>query len=280
MPPALLVAIDIDGTLIKTDGSIAAVDRGAIARARAAGIIVTLATGRLSPDVIPLASELGLDRPLICADGGVIVEPDTSVVLKAFPLPPDFVLATLTFLRDRGLAPFVFTHQAIVGAVEDVRHAPFLSDWTDCIEGHPDLDEFLASASAPDALIMLAVGAEADVREARHSLPDKETGALEVDIFPIRSTKHWALRLVSRDCTKGNGLAHLATQLGLEPDDVAAIGDWYNDISMLDWAGHSFAMGHAPDDVRDAAEHCLTATADTGGGVAEMIDHLLDPEQS
>jgi hydroxymethylpyrimidine pyrophosphatase-like HAD family hydrolase len=54
---------------------------------------------------------------------------------------------------------------------------------------------------------------------------------------------------------------------------VATIGDWYNDVSMLEWAGQSFAMGQAPAEVKGAAKHSLRATAETGGAVAE-VTHL------
>jgi hydroxymethylpyrimidine pyrophosphatase-like HAD family hydrolase len=63
----------------------------------------------------------------------------------------------------------------------------------------------------------------------------------------------------------------LVEQLSISANEVATIGDWYNDISMLKWAGHSFAMGQAPEEVKEAAKHSLRATAETGGGVAEVM---------
>src|SRR6185295_4846190 len=70
----------------------------------------------------------------------------------------------------------------------------------------------------------------------------------DVTAYPIRTTVHWVIRLSPGGCNKALGLALLAERLQIAATDVAAVGDWYNDVSMLSWAGHSFAMGQAPDD--------------------------------
>jgi hydroxymethylpyrimidine pyrophosphatase-like HAD family hydrolase len=59
---------------------------------------------------------------------------------------------------------------------------------------------------------------------------------------------------------------------------VAAVGDWFNDVGMFKYSGRSFAMGHAPDYVREAATDLLIATSSTGGGVAEAIRMLISSD--
>ena len=82
------------------------------------------------------------------------------------------------------------------------------------------------------------------------------------------------VRLTPSGCSKALGLAQVARQLSLSANQVATIGDYYNDISMLAWAGWSFAMGQAPPEVKQAAKHALRATAETGGAVAEALLQL------
>jgi len=94
-------------------------------------------------------------------------------------------------------------------------------------------------------------------------------------VFPIRTTDHWVVRLTPGGCSKARGLAEVTEQLSISANEVATIGDWYNDVSMLEWAGHSFAMGQAPEEVKQAAKRSLRATATTGGAVAEVM-HLLN----
>jgi len=69
--------------------------------------------------------------------------------------------------------------------------------------------------------------------------------------------------------SKASGLAHVVDQLGLEPSDVLAIGDGRNDIEMLTWAGRGVAMGHAPDEVKEIADH-VTSSVDEDGAAEEL----------
>src|SRR4051812_39576334 len=106
-PPRLL-AVDLDGTLVRTDGSIHAADRGAILRAREAGADVTLATGRPASLSLALARSLELDTPLVCDDGAALVCPLTGRLCEATPLQDDAVAALLRAMTAHALAPFVF----------------------------------------------------------------------------------------------------------------------------------------------------------------------------
>lgn len=74
---------------------------------------------------------------------------------------------------------------------------------------------------------------------------------------------------------KGTALAELAHSRGLERAEVAAVGDWYNDLPMLRWAHWSFAMGQAPDAIVSAARRKLPSTAATGGAIETLVEELL-----
>ena len=70
-------------------------------------------------------------------------------------------------------------------------------------------------------------------------------------------------------------LARLAARLNIHRDQVAAVGDWFNDVGMFRYAGRSFAMGQAPEVIHREATDRLLATSATGGGIAEAISALL-----
>jgi hydroxymethylpyrimidine pyrophosphatase-like HAD family hydrolase len=70
---------------------------------------------------------------------------------------------------------------------------------------------------------------------------------------------------------KGSALVELCAQAGCSVDDAVAVGDWVNDVPMLEVAGRSFAMGSAPDAVRSAASDVLDSASGAGGGIAEAI---------
>jgi len=269
-----LIAIDVDGTLLRSDGTVADADRAAIAAALEQGVAVTLATGRLSSSAMPFARALALEVPLVCADGAVLFCPTRGIPLSQTPLAVPGLNSLLRCLRDQALAPFVFTHEAVCGAAADFDRFPFVAGWTPVRSPHDDLAVAAASAGVLAPITAIGVGPEATVLQAEKTLRADSAIADDVAVFPIRTTSHWVVRLTPSGCSKALGLARVAQQLAISANEVATIGDWYNDISMLEWAGSSFAMGQAPADVKRAAKSSLRATAETGGAVAEALSLL------
>ena len=270
-----LIAIDVDGTLLRNDGTVAEEDQAAIATARSRGVTVTLATGRLSSSAMPFARALGLEAPLVCADGAVLFCPTRGIPLSQTPLGIPGLTSLLHCLRDQTLAPFVFTHEAVCGAPEDFDRFPFVAGWTPMRAPHADLERAVAAAGTLAPITAIGVGPEAAVLAAETAMRADPAIADEVAVFPIRTTDHWVVRLTPSGCSKALGLAQVARKLAVSAAEVATIGDWYNDISMLEWAGSSFAMGQAPDEVKRSAKRRLRATAETGGAVAEALSQLM-----
>jgi len=269
-----LLALDVDGTLLRSDGTVADADRAAIATALEQGVVVTLATGRLSSAAMPFARALALEAPLVCADGAVLFCPTRNIPLSQTPLAVPGLNSLLRCLRGQALAPFVFTHEAVCGAAADFDRFPFVAGWTPVRAPHDDLEVAVAAAGTLAPITAIGVGPESTVLQAEKVLRADPAIADEVAVFPIRTTAHWVVRLTPSGCSKALGLARVAQQLAISANEVATIGDWYNDISMLEWAGSSFAMGQAPAEVKSAAKRSLDATAETGGAVAEALAAL------
>lgn len=269
-----LVAVDVDGTLLRGDGTIAPEDREAIARARAAGIVVTLATGRLSAGALAVAKTLSLDAPLVCADGAVLFCPRTHQPLDERILARPALMSWLAALRAHDLRPFLFSHGAAHGDRDDAARFPWIAGWTPELDGRDDLDGALAGPRAVRPVTAIGVGPERAARAAEASLLAGRDCTDELAVFAIGDTGHWVLRLTPRGCSKATGLERLAGRLGITAAQVVAIGDYYNDVPMFAWAGHSFAMGHAPPEVAALAKARLRATYETGGAVAEALARL------
>jgi Cof subfamily protein (haloacid dehalogenase superfamily) len=275
-PRVRLLAVDVDGTLLRSNGTVAESDRRAIAGALASGVAITLATGRLSSSALPFARSLSLQVPLVCADGAVLFCPTRAIPLMETPLSAAGLAAFGALLREHRLAPFVFTHEAVYGAARDLARFPFVTGWTDRLVSRAIADPVDPSFPAITAIGVGPAEAASAVQDALRANLDIEE---DVTVFPIRTTRHWVVRLSPGGCTKAVGLARLADQLGIASDEVAAIGDWYNDIPMLAWAGWSFAMGQAPPEVKEVAKRSLRATAETGGAVAEALEWLYHGPQ-
>lgn len=268
--PRALFAVDLDGTLVDREDRIHPRDRRAIAAARARGIAVTIATGRLTSRTHPIARELSLDAPLVCADGGVIAEASPERVLQRRAIAHAQVEAILTAFAAHELSSFVFTHGSIHSCERGRAHHAYVGGWARDITTHADVLAAEAWRCDPEATVMIVgIGPEVEARRAEAVLAP---AAAHVDSLSFGQGAQRVVRYVSRGTSKGTGLAEVARRVGLSRERVAAIGDWYNDVPMFGWTGRSFAMAHAPDDVKATATDVLPHGAAGGGAVAEALE--------
>jgi Cof subfamily protein (haloacid dehalogenase superfamily) len=265
----------MDGTLLRADGAIDPRDRRAIADVHARGVAVTLATGRLASGAIPTARELGITAPLVCADGGLTIHAETGEWLEHRTIGLAVAEGCARALSAHALAPFVMMHDAIHADASGEAHCDWIRVWTTTVHVHARL------CDAPDwkhegrVAMAVGVGAREAVLAAAAALAQAHAEHVEAVTFAVRGRAQWAVLLRPRGISKGASLARLSARLGVAREDVAAVGDWHNDVSMLSWAGRSFAMGQAPESVRASAKETLAATSATGGGVAEAIARWL-----
>ncbi len=276
MPRPRLLALDLDGTLYRADGTISPWDLEAVARAREAGIAVTIATGRIALGALPAARHLSLTTPLVCAEGAVIVDPATGEALSRRTMERRHVESFTRTASSHGLAPFWFLHDEIHGEEHGRDHVGYIGTWSPQVTLHPQLPASRAWERRDDVTMAAALGAEAAVRAAHASLEAEHAEHLLTLRFPIDAQRRtWTVLVRSAHHDKATGLAEVARGLGLAAHEVAVVGDWVNDIPMFRWAGRSFAMGQSPDHVASAATERLAATHVTGGGVAEAVMKLL-----
>lgn len=256
-----LLGLDIDGTIVRRDGSIADADRDAIAQARASGVHVTLVTGRIASGTLPVARELGIDIPVICGDGAQLVDPESGMLIAHASLEARARELALGVFEARELAPFVLTHEAAHGRRASARYAPWVRGFTSELFFHDEWPDVTPLS------MLLGLGARELALRAFEEL--EALAGADVEAFPIGDP--WVVRVRSSESTKGRALRDLAAQLGVARENVAFAGDWYNDVSALEWAGRSFAMGQAPPDIKARATDVLETSIDEGGAIAELL---------
>lgn len=259
-----LIATDLDGTLLRPDGSVSARSVDALRAAEDAGIVVVVATGRPPRWVHPVAEHLEHTGLAICANGAVVVDLHTERVLETRPLSRDAVLkvagvirsgvpgvafAVETTSRGFGQEPGYHTH------LDDFRNEPWVAPIEDLAAD--DVVKLLVRHEEmnPDELLYLARALAGDVAELTHS---SKSALLEVSAAGV---------------TKASTLARLADSHGIGPEEVVVFGDMPNDLPMLAWAGHGYAMANAHPDVLAAVERF--APANDEDGVAQVIERLL-----
>jgi len=265
----------MDGTLLRDDKGIADADAAAIRMAASHGIAVTIATGRLVTGALPTARRLGLGHPLICADGGLLVDAVTGAALERRSIATQHARAALTTLQSHALTPFIFSADAIHCERAGERLRPVVDTWTDTLVVHDSLGTAAAWQGSDGVAVTVGVGLRDDVERAAAELRRAHVDTLDTVHFGLRGMTIWAVRSLAHGCDKGDMLARLATRLDVPRERVAAVGDWYNDLGMFAYAGRSFAMGQAPDAIQHAATDRLRATSVAGGGIAEAIAAII-----
>lgn len=274
-----LLALDLDGTVYRHDGTIAPWDIDAVARAREAGIAVTLATGRIALGALPAARALGIDMPVVCADGAVIVHGRTGETLAHRTLSTEHVEWLTDLAGHHGLASFWLTHDEVHGEERGRDHVAYVGTWSPAVTLHDRLASSPAWALRKKVTMTVAVGSHDRVKAAHERVADAHGGLLSVFRFPVDASRMaWTLLVRDASVDKSTGLAEVAAGLGLDARHVAVVGDWINDVPMFRWARRSFVMGQSPEHVAVHATDRLTATASTGGGVAEAVLKLLRDE--
>jgi Cof subfamily protein (haloacid dehalogenase superfamily) len=262
-----LLALDLDGTLVKKDGSYDPRDLEAIAEARRRGIEVLLATGRLIGGTAPVAADLALTAPMVCADGATIARPDGGLLVEE-TIDPLLGASLVVAMEQAGLHPFVFDHH-LVHATEAGEPVAFHTRaWS------PDVRFYQRLLDHTVITMLLGLGDEPSVAGVRTSLERDHGETIDVLHFGFR-TGTWAVRIVKRGVSKGSAVRNVATSLGIDVTETACVGDWYNDVPMFETVGRSFAMAGAPPEVVAKASDALTSVTGEGGGIAEAIERIF-----
>lgn len=266
-----LFATDLDGTLLVPGDEIHPNDVAAIRAAREQGVVVTIATGRLTSRTHHIARALGLDAPLVCADGGIVACSTTERVLARSTVSRELSLTLLELFASGSLASFVFTPDTIHSCHQGREHHSFVRGWAHSVTAHQDL-RIGAFRDHDDAVMLLGIGDEDAVRDVEESLTPYQSF---VDTFRFELGGRQVLRLLAKGTSKGAALARLATELGIEPGNTAVIGDWLNDLSMFEYAARSFAMPQAPEQLKQGATDQLDDEDVGRGPIATALRRWL-----
>jgi len=271
-----LLALDLDGTLLGHDNTLRPVDADAIARVRAAGVEVTLATGRLASGTLPTAQTLGLTVPVVCGDGAVVIDAATGAVLHQVSLDGALVEDLTHAIGHQGLSALWFTQDEIHAEAGVEGLLDYVQTWSPRVSMHKRLHGSPAWDHRHSVAMALGIGARAAVDRVVAHLAKVHPGATQVAAFPAWRSDQWTLLVRNAHVDKATGLARVIAPLGIDRREVAVVGDWLNDVPMFRWAGRSFVMGQSSEDVARHATDRLWATHETGGGVAEAIARILE----
>jgi len=258
-----LVACDLDGTLIARDNRLSDRVTAAVARTLDAGIWVVAVTGRPWQWTLDIARHHRLLPTAVASNGAALIDVESGAI-EPTGLRDGVVLGLME--RVRAKVPGV---TFAVDGVGFMGHEPGFHDATYLVDvgGHRgDLTELVARD-----VIKLICRVEGLPAEALAAEIDADvTAGVAV---PYHGAGEW-VELLPDGVSKASGLALVCERLGVAADEVVAVGDGWNDVPMLEWAGVGVAMRDASEHVRAAADRVAPSADDDG--VAVLLDELLD----
>jgi Cof subfamily protein (haloacid dehalogenase superfamily) len=247
-PPIRLLALDIDGTLLDSNFQLSTANLAALRRAHESGVEVVLTTGRRHTFALPVAAELGFDLWLISSNGAVTRSSQGELFhrdLLPSEVARDLMLHMGPF-RDCAVVTFdTETRGALLIEFADALHAS-ISRWMEKNAAFIEKVPSLPAAIVSDPVQAMFCGTIARMREVGERLASfarlREVTVLKTE-YEARDL--CMIDLLNQGCTKGHALKRWAGHRGLDRAQVMAIGDNYNDVEMLDFAGVPFIMENA-----------------------------------
>lgn len=299
--PVRMIAIDMDGTLLGPDGHVSARNLAALQSAEQAGMEIVIATGRRHSYAMRQLRGLGMrDENVIVSSNGTVTRTIGATLLERTLMQPG-AARWLCGHIDEFRNALVITFDNLGPDGEDARGALVVEDleelngsiskWMAANEPYIAHVVPIEKALASDAPIqMMLCGTIERMRRAEARLLE-HPGVSAVDVSPqehasaeiaLHRTEYPERNLSIVDilpagCSKGAALLRLATRRGLKAEEILAIGDNWNDVSMLEMAGRKVLMGNAPDDLKQtAAERGWTiGRRHDEDGVADAIEAAL-----
>jgi len=262
-----LLALDVDGTLLDPAGELRPTVRDAVIAVQQRGLRVVLCTGRRFRTTRPLAQALRLDGPLVVHNGALVKDPASGQTLQQSYIAAEMYHPALALLR-RLSTPMMYVdafHENVDILTESMERAhPFQREYLADQLAHCHIVDDIASPLA-HGVLMLSIMADGTNLQALRPVLEQTMGTRgRVHLLVNKNYQGYILEILQAGVSKWQALQQLAAQQGITPEEIIAVGDDYNDLDMIRYAGLGIAMGNAVDTVKAAADAITGSNAEDG----------------
>lgn len=265
-----LLVLDIDGTLVNSKKEITPATLAAIERWREDGNLVAIATGRPTAGVRHVSDALSMREKggyILSYNGACIFDAKSGERVCGKTLPPDLPALLAEYAQSReGVGLISYDDDTVLSLFEPDEYIKLEAVTINHMKliHRPDFAEYI---NFPVHKCLLT--ADPDCSETY----EKELASLTSGRVSVYRSERFFIEVAPLNVDKSTALDEFIPRIGLTADDVICVGDGYNDISMIKWAGMGVAMANAHPPVREAADY-VTLSCDEDG-VAALIDRLL-----
>ena len=259
-----VIVSDVDGTLFKSGNAIEDQTARLIEQYQQVGGIFTLATGRMKKAIDPFIQKLKIKVPVIVYNGAQVINPLNNQVIFSCQLTPSFAEKALEIVNEYPVSPIVHIQQQ-----------PYVKEHNQDILAHMNKDgieciitDKLAEHILKSPTKILIIGDPNVLKQVEQSILKENLTGYQA----VYSDKNY-LELLPEGASKGSALQVLASNLGISLEDIVAVGDERNDISMLMAAGLGVAVANAATEVKSRAD--LITEGAWNKGLEEVLEAVL-----
>jgi len=266
-----LLVLDIDGTIVGSSNQIRKPVQLAIQAAKKHNVQVTLATGRMYRSALPYYYQIDTQLPLIAYNGAWMQTPHTQEVHQHLPLAKEIALELLDYFESPELKPYFGVHCYLEDQLYVKEITPATREYAERSQVEAIAVGDLRSVLKVNPTKLLAIAHKPKI--IRKYISELKTRYDQQKLYLTQSA-HNLLEVIHPQVNKGKAVQHLAENiLGINPQQVMAIGDNCNDIEMLQYAGVSVAMASAPVEVKKIA-HWVAPDVEVDGA-AKAIEKFI-----
>lgn len=261
-----LLAIDMDDTLLSEELTISKRTKKAVQRASKKGVQIVISTGRMYFAALPHVKSLELEGEMITYNGALISDINSGEIIEHRPVPLKYCQQIIRIAQEENLFFNLYIDNNVY-----INKLGFGSEYYENIIGikpseiKGDPADFLTQPSTKMMII------EENINKADR-IQTKLDANFGEELNIVRS-KPSLIEIIKKGVSKGATLAKFAKRLGVDADEVIAIGDSYNDVEMLEYAGLGVAMANAYDEIKRRADY-VTAS-NNNNGVAKVIEEFI-----
>lgn len=254
-----LLVLDLDGTLTNSKKEITRHTKETLIKAQEAGLKVVFASGRPTYGVAPLANELELQKYegyILAYNGGEIIDWKTRELMYEKQLDSDLLPYLYRCAKENDFAIVTYENEYVLTEKPDDEYV--LKEALLNVMKIKKVDNFLEAVKHPITKCLI-VG-----EPSRLALLEKEMYEKLKDRMGVFRSEPYFLELVPKGIDKAQSLSVLLEEIGMTKNEMIAIGDGFNDLSMIQYAGLGIAMENAQDVVKQAADFITLSNEEDG----------------
>lgn len=268
-----LLVLDLDGTLTNTRKEVTEHTRTTLIKAQEQGLKIVLASGRPTYGIAPLANLLQLDKYegyVLSYNGGEIIDWKTGELLYKNLLDPEVPPYLYQCANDNHFAIVTYDGEYVLTEYPDDEYV--LKEALLNVMKIKKVDNFLKAVQHPIAKCLI-VG-----EPTRLAVLEKEMYNHLHDRMGVFRSEPYFLELVPKGIDKAQSLAVLLKEIGMTKDEMIAVGDGFNDLSMIKYAGLGVAMSNAQEVVKENADFITLSNEEDG--VAHVVEKFILSENT